>query len=403
MGQDKTHEVARHLLGRVARTQECFKSRYRETGEKFNIFEITGIKDGEIKVCRVLADLLNPRGKHYQGNRYLRLFWETIVSKLSSHLALDIEHTRVTPEYVIDENRRIDIVLEDGNVFVPIEVKIRAGDQPNQVHDYYVFSQKKQGGTRVVYLTLDGHAPTIPYSAKSEREYFTISFTKDILPWLERCLEQGVEKAVPVRETLKQLIGAVKSLCGQEENAEMDEIFWLITESEESAKAAATVGEAMNSLDSKVRELFKGPVHKLVKEKLDANYSTDYENEHWYPIYFEVKKGKYQFYINYDWNRAMLYAGNKDDISSEEGKVLRDIIVRLLYADNSGKVIPDVNDDRAGWWIREKTCYPDPAFAVACADRQVYLCHLYKLYTEKPQEAADKIVFIARALENVKI
>jgi hypothetical protein len=107
-------------------------------------------------------------------------------------------------------------------------------------------------------------------------------------------------------------------------------------------------------------------------------------------------------YINYDWNRVELYAGTKDDISSEEGKALRNTIVRLLGADNGGNVVPDPTDVRAAWWTNEKTRYPAPAFTAVSADKMVYLCHLYRLYKENPQEAADKIVSIARALEAVE-
>jgi hypothetical protein len=389
------------LLDGVTDIIKRYETQWRETGEKYNIFEITGIKDDEKKVCRVLADLLDPHGKHCQGILYLKLFWETVSHKLGD-ISLDYEKVQVSRERHIAEERRIDIVLEDGNIFVPIEVKIGAPDQPNQVHDYYEFSRTKPGGTCVVYLTLHGDAPKIPDSAKSENEYVTISFANDILPWLEQCREQSAEKAAPVRETLKQFIGAVKSLCGQKEDAEMDEIFRLITKSDDSAKAAAVVGEAMNNLDSKVRELFKGQVLELVPEELHAEYAVEYEVERWYSIYFEVREGKYLLYINYDWNCVGLYAENKDDISSEEGKALRNTIVRLLDADNGGNVVSYPNDIRAAWWINKKTCYPDPAFAAVCADRMVYLCRLYKLYKENPQEVAERIGSIVHELESVK-
>jgi hypothetical protein len=64
-------------------------------------------------------------------------------------------------ECVTNENRRIDIVLEDGTIFVPIEVKIWAGDQPKQIHDYFEFARTKNSGNHVpvLYLTLDGHEP----------------------------------------------------------------------------------------------------------------------------------------------------------------------------------------------------------------------------------------------------
>jgi hypothetical protein len=383
---------AARLLNGVTDIIKRYEAQWQKTGKKYNIFEITDIKDDEVKVCRVLADLLDPQGSHAKGSLYLGLFREAIASKLPGRPALDIEHTRVTREYVIDENRRIDIVLEDGKVFVPIEVKIRAGDQSKQIADYFAFAKTKPGGTRVFYLTLDGHAPAIPYIAKSESEYVTISFADDILLWLEKCLAREETNETPaVREVLKQFIRAVKSLCGQMEDNEMNDVLKLITESEESVKAAAAISEAKNNLDNKVLELFKGPVLELVRKKLDAEYVSEYENEHWYPVYFEVRKGEYLFYICHDWNKAWLYTENKGNVSSKEGKALCEALVRLLGPNKGG------GDDTV--WLTERAAYPDPAFTAVRADRLAYLFHLYKLYTEKPQEAADRIVSIARALE----
>ena len=40
-----------------------------------------------------------------------------------------VDQAIVTAEYAIDDERRIDIVIEIGSHFLPIEVKIYAADQ----------------------------------------------------------------------------------------------------------------------------------------------------------------------------------------------------------------------------------------------------------------------------------
>jgi hypothetical protein len=102
------------LLNGVTEIIKGYEAEWQKTGEKYNIFTVAGIAHKEVIMCRVLADLMNPRGKHGQGSRYLTLFWEKIASKLPGRPALVIEHTRVTTERVPDKNRRIDIALEDG-------------------------------------------------------------------------------------------------------------------------------------------------------------------------------------------------------------------------------------------------------------------------------------------------
>jgi hypothetical protein len=390
---------AGQLLNGVTGIIRRYEETWQRTGEKYNLFKVADIAHKEVIMCRVLADLLDPKGAHCRGSQYLKLFWETIAAKLPGRPALDIEHTKVTTEYGIGENRRIDITLEDGNVFVPIEVKIWAGDQSKQLADYFAFAKTKNRKTHVpvLYLTLDGHEPSESSKAGlGKGDYAPLSFKNDILAWLEACERSNTpETTNPVRENLRQLIAAVKSLCGKSEDAEMeDEIFKRITESEDSVRAAAAISKAQDNLDGKVLELFKGPILELFRDKLDAEYDSEYESEHWYPIYFEVKKGEYLLYINYDWSKAWLYTENRDNVSSKEGKALCEALVRLL-GPNKGS-----SDDTV--WQTEKAAYPDPAFAAVRADRLVYLYHLYKLYTEKPQEAADRIVSIARALEAVE-
>ena len=49
------------------------------------------------------------------------------------------------------------------------------------------------------------------------------------------------------------------------------------------------------------------------------------------------------------------------------------------------------------WANKKKLTYPPLAFV----DENLYLYELYKLYTERPQKVADRIIAIARELESV--
>jgi hypothetical protein len=50
------------------------------------------------------------------------------------------------------------------------------------------------------------------------------------------------------------------------------------------------------------------------------------------------------------------------------------------------------------WAVKGAVAYP----ALSSADERLYLYGLYKLYSEKSQEAADRIVSIVRALDAVE-
>jgi len=375
------------LLTDVADVKKRFEAKWRETGEKYNLFMVAEIAHKEVIMCRVLADLLSPQGKHCQGSRYLRLFWETISPKLPRQLELSIKNTKVTAEYVIDENRRIDITLEDGKIFVPIEVKIWAGDQPKQVADYHEFAKKKNKNNvnvPVLYLTVDGHEPSdFSKAGVGKDDYVSLSFKDDILTWLEACaLENTPETTVPVRENLRQLIAAIKSLCGKSEDAEMEnEIFKLVTKDDDSARAALDICRAAD-FNKKVLETFGGSVLELVQKVLPAECLAE---DGWNFINIPIKDGRYCFEINYLWDKACVQADNGVDAASAEGNALYEKMNTLFDIRPSPK---------SGFaWYSEEIVWP------GFARDDLYQFRMCKLYTDRPQEAAQRIISIIRELE----
>ena len=120
-------QTSAFLLEQCSTTIKRFDESYKQTGGKYNIFRVTDIFKDEVKTCKVIGDLLNPNGSHYRGDYFLKCFIELINEKISSPLVIDTNNAQVKNEYLTDLNRRIDIVIEDGNIFIPIEVKIYAG------------------------------------------------------------------------------------------------------------------------------------------------------------------------------------------------------------------------------------------------------------------------------------
>jgi hypothetical protein len=383
---------ARRLLNGVTEIIKGYEAEWQKTGEKYNLFKVARIAYKEVIMCRVLADLLDPKGAHGRGSLYLKLFWETITPKLPGRPELDFAHTKATTESVTDKSRRIDIALENGKVFAPIEVKIQAGDQPDQIADYFEFAKTKNRGgpIPVLYLTLDGHDSAD--AKKLEGKYVKLSFKDDILAWLDACArenENTPETTIPVRENLKQLIAAVKSLCGRSEDVKMEnEIFKRITKDDDSIRTALAISGVVDLLDQKVKEAFKGPITDLVKKSL-PKYDAEYEDEDdWHCIDVPIRQGKYNLYINYDWKYIHL------------GEPSGDAKTEKALAEKMSELTGDSGTSYGTYlWVNKKEiAYP----ALSSADKRLYLYELYKLYSEKPQEAVDRIVSIVRALESVK-
>jgi hypothetical protein len=343
-------------------------------------------------MCRVLADLLNPKGYHYRGSAYLKLFMDMVVKqpRMENAGKFDLSKAKVTTEYLINEYRRIDIVLEDGSVFIPIEVKIYAGEQEQQLADYAVVSKKKNISTDfipVLFLTPDGHDS----GEASKDEYVPVSFGEHIIPWLQKCLNlEETSKATPVREVLKQLIKAIKSFCGYMEEEEMENaINALITESKDSYASALLIYKAVDSLafDDRVWEIFKGPIYNLVKNKIaDAGYLDDYEQDWFYlsiPIGNDIALS-----INYDMKKVSIECPSHTSV-----KIADKIKKKMSFLTG----FQDAEDENYTWYSESMT-YPG---IEDTGDDDMYKYELYQIYSKDPQSVADKIVSWVKELKNI--
>lgn len=171
MNELQNGKIATDLLDRAE--YEIRTNIERDPFRIFNVFEVLSVQYKEVIMCRMLKDLLDPKGKHGKCNKFLKLFFK-VINESSGEIVSDEDLDKsyksneivVDCEHEIDDNRRIDILIRVGARYIPIEVKIYAGEQQNQVHDYlnYCNKMQKQDGsndkTVLLYLTLDGHNPS---------------------------------------------------------------------------------------------------------------------------------------------------------------------------------------------------------------------------------------------------
>lgn len=198
---------------------------WRTQEETFNIFQVAGIWKSEEIHTRVIAELLNPKSRfHTMGTTFLEKFLDKldlntqyVKEDLSSPKSIQVQtevHTTAENETETKlRNRRIDMVIETKHYYLPFEVKIWARDQKSQLYDYYHYacSKAQKLGKKVLYiyyLTPDGHAPSDWSLGGTDDELpvFTLSFQKDILPWLNDCITI-TDQTIPtdVLEIMKQL------------------------------------------------------------------------------------------------------------------------------------------------------------------------------------------------------
>lgn len=158
-----------------------------------NIFNILGVEHKEVRMCRFLAWLINPKESHRCGDLFLKSFMETIIGKpIANYKDAVVETEYPIDADLSDGSRRIDIVIYNKEFFFPIEVKIDADDQEAQCYDYHEFVNKSYPDSKIYYLTKFGNKPSI-YSLMSRNgeaylslnDVVCISFCDDIWNWLD--------------------------------------------------------------------------------------------------------------------------------------------------------------------------------------------------------------------------
>ena len=166
------------LLQSVQDIKDKYDAIYKNNGTYFNIFDITNISTDEVRICRIIKELIDPNGSHYQGDIYLKLFVKYVLNMENEFSAADYSSAIVHRELAIKNNRRIDLFIEIGTKKIPIEVKVYADDQPAQCEDYYAYAQN----SNIFYLTIDGHEPSEYSIGKLKKKYIhLISFKKEII------------------------------------------------------------------------------------------------------------------------------------------------------------------------------------------------------------------------------
>lgn len=231
------------MLGKIAAISIKYDKIAEITGGRFNIFSILGLESREVRThSRFLVALLSPDGNHGLGSLPLKKFLEVceIHEFPTAGTQVDYEYDIGPLNEAKTEGGRIDILIrsKDHRMMVAVENKIYAGDQENQLLRYHNFLEKNNANRGLIYLTLDGSAPS-EHSTGGDKgvQYTPISYAVKILQWLEAIHKETADKPI-VRESIKQYINLIKKLTGKTESDEMaEEIAKAITTNNENLKA----------------------------------------------------------------------------------------------------------------------------------------------------------------------
>lgn len=283
------------------------ESRKVNSGELFNILDVSGISTDEVKMCRILAEIINPDGSHCMGSAFLEKFVDLVMNIEMDES--ELSQAKVYTEYPTNESRRIDIVIQTPKRFIPIEVKIYATDQAAQCSDYYEYEKglHKECLSKVYYLTLDGHLPQKSGSkgltAIEENneiigyeEIIPISFENDICRWIDVCLtDDDVLDKTLVYANMLQFKKALEGLNGNMNTELKKDIKNIISKDSESIRAACSVAESVSDAKTEIlAKLFKALENRIASELPELeqlNNEYDYKANNYSMInnYYQMK------------------------------------------------------------------------------------------------------------------
>lgn len=332
------------LFSTICDTIDVVKSG-KEESPPYNIFEVLRIQDKEVLICRLLGDLLDPSGRHGLEEKPLAIFLRRIGCdrEFSSE---ELQYARVVLEEVIDENRRIDLVIYIKNFVLPIEVKIWAGDQKNQLYDYYLYFQRENRSSidKICYLTPEGREPS-PYSCNglSLNQIQALSFQNDIAAWLNEVL--GLVENQRIRTAIEEFREVIESMYKENHIFnELNDILGLGKdnefESNNAVKAVVAILSANNDgalWENIRREYLRQALHfDASKYELVDNDDGEEKEKDRHSIFAVKKQGRTIAWICVDTNLYIV----AERIKTENGECWsggNDYYWRYLYPNGSKK------------------------------------------------------------------
>jgi hypothetical protein len=230
----------RNLLTQVGQVVNNYEKSLRVTGNGFSFIQALRLESDEVRFhTRLIGYLLDPNEEHFQGDKFMKLFFEAVgIEEDPKGFTVKIEKHVGKKDWENVEGGRIDLLISNSSkkIAFVVEVKIYAAEQEMQLQRYYNYLNRFYGNisSKVYYLTLQGDQS---FNDKKFNKYQPISFKDHMLKWIESCRLASIDQPV-IRESLTQYIANIKRLTNQNPDKIMDnELISLVTDNESNLKA----------------------------------------------------------------------------------------------------------------------------------------------------------------------
>ena len=266
-----------------------------EDSSRFNLLSIIEKDRDEAHIhSKIIYNLLSQNWGKKDKETFLTLFLKEIGIEDEIIYNKTWEVTREKAFDLDTVKGRLDFEIKSKDYIYIIEMKIDAGDQPEQLIRYQKFAKEQHKKYKIFYLTLDGHNASKKSIGEEENleenekvEYINISFQGEILNWLENCLKL-VEGKENKSACISQYIASINKILGEKDTKIKDNIL----KSTEDIKTAITIYEKLNDKLQKVLKNFFEELNKKLKNKLKDITSKPIYNESYIKDYYNYTLDK---------------------------------------------------------------------------------------------------------------
>lgn len=342
------------INGRIAGLRKARQAYASRLAPEFNTLSL--LAPDELRLSAVLAELLDPKGRHAQGRKFLDLFVRHFGLPEWTNYA---DRIRVQIEALTDgagrTDRRIDLLVEiDDRWAIAIENKPWAADQDRQVADYLSHLHVRYpGGHVLIYLSGSGNGPAPSSIGDLERAQaesagrLLVKGFDQLIPWLTACRHNC--EASTVAAFLREFEDYIRAeFLGIQDMAERDIII------EEATRNAESIGAAMEVIMAgpAIKEALLRKLLKQVQDRITKHghpWSLTIENDRWWDQYqgFTIRLDPQDSYeIRFQFEQSQLrqfFFGIKKDRKSAQ---LPEVCQAL---DREFNCRCKVSDDWA-WW-----------------------------------------------------
>ena len=227
------------------------------------------ISTKEIMHSKIIAELLEPTGKHNCKDIFLTEFMRLIGICPEEE---NFDKIVIKPESSTKEYRRIDILITWDDKAVIIENKMNdAVAQPNQLRDYLRDTEDKgKEVIKIVYLPL--------YEWKKSKEVLSTDvsycYISDLIRWLKNCIEKG---GVEIQRIATQYIELLEYINIVNLNyMKAKELYDLLSEDRELLKLSQKLTNIIH--DKEWRKVIKEKIYHSILDELKKRSPDNIDN-----------------------------------------------------------------------------------------------------------------------------